>query len=156
MRVSEVLCRPVVSCTEETSLASAARLMADNDCGILPVLRSARLVGVVTDRDVCVAIGRQKRPASEIPVREIMSTDVVAATTTDEVQTALARMGGRQVRRLPVVDPHGALEGVVSLDDLVLRVEAPTPRGPPPPLTDRDLVNTFRSICARRLLRIPA
>jgi CBS domain-containing protein len=156
MRVREVMCRPVVSCAEETSLVSAARRMSENDCGILPVLRAGRVVGVLTDRDICMAIGRMTRPASDILVREIMSTDVVLAATTDEVETVLARMGGRQVRRLPVVDPHGALQGIVSLDDLVLHVEPATPTGPPPPLADRDIVAALRQICGRRRLQKPA
>ncbi len=104
MRVGEVACRPVASCTEETSLSSAARLMGENDCGALPVLRAGRIVAIVTDRDICLAVGKKRRSPGEIPVKEVMTTDVAACETTDEVSAALATMARRQVRRLPVLD----------------------------------------------------
>ncbi len=156
MRVSDVMCRPVVSCTPETSLSSAARMMGENDCGALPVLRGKTVVGMVTDRDICVAIGKRKKAASETTVREIFSPGVVTCSTSDDVRSALATMASRHVRRLPVLDADGALQGIVSLDDLMLRAEEPRPTGAPPDLSHGDVVTAFRSICGKRPLRKPA
>lgn len=153
MKVSEVACRPVASCTEETSLSSAARLMGENDCGVLPVLRAGKVVGILTDRDICMAIAKAKPTPAETPVKEVMTMNVATCHTTDEIGAALATMAKRQVRRLPVLEPKGPLFGILSLDDLVLRAEEPTPGGAPPPISYRDLTLAFRSIVGKRPLR---
>jgi CBS domain-containing protein len=153
MKVSEVACRPVASCTDETSLSSAARVMGENDCGALPVLRDGRIVGILTDRDICMAIGKGKLLPAETPVKEVMSMNVATCLTTDDVGSALAIMTRRQVRRLPVLDPKGPLYGIVSLDDLILRAEESTPGGEPPPIAYRDLILALRGIVGKRPLR---
>ena len=153
MKVADVMSRPITSCTENTSVASAGRLMGENDCGFLPVLRGGTMVGVVTDRDICVAISRKRRSAWELPVREIMSKDVAACVLTDSVGSALSTMAQRQVRRLPVLDPKGTLAGILSLDDLILRAEEQSPTGAPPWLTFGDVVRALRRIVGSRPLR---
>ena len=152
MKVKEVLCRPVSTCTEDTTLAAAARLMEENDCGVLPVVRASRVVGVITDRDVCVAVGRRRDPR-EVPVREVMTTDVALCDTNDDIGQALTVMARRRVRRLPAVDAHGALEGIVSVDDIVLRAEEPDPSREAPAISNRDVVTTLRAICGSRRVR---
>ncbi len=153
MKVSEVACRPVASCTEETSLSSAARIMAEGDCGVLPVMRAERLVGILTDRDICMSIAKTRHSPAETLVKEVMTKNVATCETTDEILAALATMARRQVRRLPVLEPQGPLFGILSLDDIVLRAEEPMPGGPPPPISYRDLALAFRSIVGRRPLR---
>ncbi len=153
MKVSEIACRPVASCTEETSLSSAARLMGDNDCGVLPVLRAGKLVGIVTDRDICMAIAKAHSSPGETPIKEVMTMNVATCQTTDDVSAALSTMSRRQVRRLPVLDPEGPLFGILSLDDIVLRAEEMLPGGPPPPISHRDVALAFRNIVGKRPLR---
>ena len=155
MRVQDVMCRPVVSCTEETSLASAARSMAQNDCGVLPVLRGGRIVGMLSDRDVCLAAGRGKSMV-DTTAKTAMQENVVACEVNEELRSALEKMATRQVRRLPVLDAKGKLVGIVSLDDLALWAEEPAPAAAPPALSCRDLANAFRQIVAKRPLRKPA
>jgi CBS domain-containing protein len=128
-------------------------MMGENDCGFLPVLRAGRIVGVVTDRDICVAIGKKRRSPSELLVREIMTRDVAACATTDAVGSALSTMAQRHVRRLPVLDSRGALAGILSLDDLVLRAEEQAPTGEPPLLSFGDVVRALRRIVGSRPLR---
>ena len=152
MKVLEVLCRPVSTCTEDTTLAAAARLMEENDCGVLPVVRASRLVGVVTDRDVCVAVGRKRNP-QEVPVRDVMTKDVAVCGVGDDVRQALAVMANRRVRRLPAVDARGNLEGIVSIDDVVIRAEEPDPSRERPAISCRDVVTTLRAICGSRRVR---
>ncbi len=151
MRVRELMCRPVSSCSQETSLAAAARLMGENDCGVLPVMREGRIAGVVTDRDVCLAIAR--KAAAETTVREVMTTNVATCGVNSEVPETLAIMASRRVRRLPVVDERGALIGVVSMDDIILRAEEPDPSRRPPPVTHREAVETLQRIYGSRHVR---
>jgi CBS domain-containing protein len=149
MRVSEVMCRPVSVCTEETSLASAAQLMGESDCGVLPVVRSGRLVGILTDRDVCLAVGAQWHSGAT-PVREIMNQEVHTCKATDDLPSALAAMAKHRVRRLPVLDEHGALKGILIIDDLVLRAEEPDPSRRPAPVSYREVVGTLQRIYGSR------
>ena len=151
MRVNELMCRPVASCTEETTLAAAARRMEENDCGVLPVLRDGRIVGVVTDRDVCLAVAR--KAASQTPVREAMTADVAKCGVNDDIRDALAVMAKRQVRRLPVVDDRGGVAGLLSMDDIILRAEEPDPSRRPPAVTYREAVATLQHICGSRRVR---
>jgi CBS domain-containing protein len=151
MKIGDVMCRPVASCVEETVLSAAARLMFKNDCGALPVLRAGRVVGMVTDRDICLAIAKEKHP-DEATVGKTMSRMVATVQEDDDVHTALQTMANCRVRRLPVQDARGRLRGIVSLDDLVIRAEEPTPIGPVA-LSYHDVFETFRSICGRRPIR---
>jgi CBS domain-containing protein len=153
MRVQDAMCQPVSSCSEEMSLAAAARIMGENDCGILPVVKEGRVVGVVTDRDVCLAIGRTRRSPDETPVREIMTPKVATCATTDEIHSALAVMSARQVRRLPVLDAKGTLKGVLSMDDIVLRAEEADPSRQPPAVSCRSVVAAMRNIYGSRRLQ---
>jgi CBS domain-containing protein len=151
MKVHEVMCRPVSYCSPETSLAAAARLMEENDCGALPVMQEGRIAGVVTDRDVCLAVAR--KAAADTTVRQVMSANVATCGVNDEIPGALAIMASRQVRRLPVVDERGGLAGVVSMDDIILRAEEPDPSRRPPPVTHREAVETLQRIYSSRHVR---
>ena len=151
MRINELMCRPVATCTEETNLAAAARLMEGNDCGVLPVLRGGRIVGVITDRDVCLAVAR--KAAAQTPVREAMSADVASCGVNDDVRDALAVMANRQVRRLPVVDERGGVAGVLSMDDIILRAEEPDPSRRAPGVTTREAVAALQRIYGSRHIR---
>jgi CBS-domain-containing membrane protein len=152
MKVAEIMCRPVETCTEETGLAAAARTMAEHDCGILPVVANGRLSGVVTDRDICVALGTRGRPVSDLCVRDVMSHHPVSCRTTDDVATALQSMAARLVRRLPVTDPAGDLVGIVSLDDVALRSEPVSPGKRIEGVGEDQFIRTFRMIVGRRKL----
>jgi len=153
MKVIEVMCRPVASCTEETSLQPAARRMADNDCGALPVVSPrGGVVGMITDRDVCLAVGALSRHPADILVRDVMTRDVALCHTDDDVHDALTVMANRHVRRLPVLDAAGVLQGVLSTDDLVLRAEAPDPSHATA-LSSRDVFETLRTIYGSRRVR---
>lgn len=153
MKVADLMCRPVASTTEETSVANAARRMEESDCGVLPVLRNGTIVGIVTDRDICLSLGRLTRHPKDILVREIMTRDVGLCRTDDDVHDALATMARRQVRRLPVTDAGGRLEGILSADDVVLRAEERDPSRVPA-LSCRDALETLRAIYGSRHVRV--
>lgn len=121
MRVLDVARFEPRSIAADAHLARAANLMADVGCGFLPVLGpEGRVVGVLTDRDIALAVGaRDKRP-SEILVRDVMNAVLFTATPEQELVDALATMRDGKVRRLVVVDADFRLLGVLSLDDVVL------------------------------------
>jgi CBS domain-containing protein len=124
MEVRRIMTSNVAACSPDTNLSAAASLMWQYDCGVIPVIDwNRKVVGVITDRDICMAAAMSNRPASQIAVSEVISGEVFACAPEDEVGEALATMQRRQVLRLPVVDKDGALQGILSMNDIVLRAE---------------------------------
>jgi CBS domain-containing protein len=119
MRVRDIMSKPVITCAPHDTLADAAGLMWDNECGALPVVEHGRLVGIITDRDVCMAAYNEGRLLVDIPVQRAMAAELVAKCKPGDTVTHAERlMSAHQVRRLPVVDEDGAAVGLLSLDDL--------------------------------------
>lgn len=119
MRVSKLMHRDVKTCSPDDSLDQVARLLWDHDVGVIPVVSGARTVGMITDRDVCMAAYTQGRPLRELTVAAAMSKELFSVQPQDSVEDALGLMRDRQVRRLPVVDDAGALQGVLTINDIV-------------------------------------
>lgn len=119
-KVSELMTKSVNRCGVHQNLAEAAHVMWDGDCGFVPVvdLERGTLVGVVTDRDACMAAAIQGRSLSQIPVVDVMSKNVATIGADDSLERAVETMGEHQLRRLPVVDAEGVLVGVLSMNDL--------------------------------------
>jgi len=121
MLIKEVMTASPTCCQPGDKLDSVARLMLDRDCGEIPVCDGARLVGVITDRDiVCRAIAVGKSPVA-VPVSDVMTSDVYTIGQDDELEDALELMETKLVRRLPVVDFNGRIVGIVSEADLVAK-----------------------------------
>lgn len=122
MRVEQLMTRTVKTCTPTDSLERAAGIMWDYDCGALPVVagdeEGGRVVGMLTDRDVCMAAYTQGRALREIPVASAMSQRLCTCRATDAVGVALKVMETNQLHRLPVVDGGDRLIGLLSLADL--------------------------------------
>lgn len=120
MRVEQLMAKEVATCSPDETLHQAVRLMWERDCGFVPVVESAerRVVGVVTDRDACMAAYTRGHPLAEIRVRDVMSTRVRACKPSDDLAAAEDVMREAKVHRLPVVDEAGQLIGVLSLADL--------------------------------------
>lgn len=123
MKVRELMTRDVAVVGPDASGGDAARLMWDRDCGIIPVINplSKQLLGVVTDRDLCMASFLQGRALHDIPVSTVMSREVVSVNGQQEATAAHELMRRHQYRRLVVVDAEGRLEGVLSINDLARR-----------------------------------
>jgi IMP dehydrogenase len=122
MKVRDIMTEPPLTCTPETSLAVAARLMGEADYGTLPVIDSrGQLAGIITDRDICLALASTNRNALHVAVHEVMTRKVFSALIDDDVRSALATMKGAVVRRLPVRDEFGRLKGMLSIEDIVVR-----------------------------------
>ena len=121
MKVQEIMTTAPETCRAATNLAVAVERLWNADCGVLPVTdEDARLTGIITDRDICIALGTRNRPASAVRVDEVMRRPVEACRADEDVNVALGRMKDRRVRRLPVLDDRGRLVGMLSLNDVVL------------------------------------
>ncbi len=123
MNVGEICSRTVAFVTEEMSLKQAANLMRSEHVGSLVVVRevpAGRMVqGILTDRDIAiVAVARDFDPQT-LRAADVMSPDVVTVNPTDSIYDTLATMRQKGVRRIPVVNPEGILEGIVSMDDIL-------------------------------------
>ena len=146
MKVRDVMMGTPAYCHSETNLGSAIELLWDRDCGILPIVDAQKkVIGVVTDRDLCVAMGTRGRLPGQITVGEVGAKQVFSCRGEDNIHAALQTMAEHRIRRLPVVDKDGVLEGVLSMDNVVLHAESPS-RGYKPELSDHDIVNTLRQI----------
>lgn len=120
MKVSKLMTADPVACGPEDSDGHAASLMWKSDCGVLPVVYgSRRVVGMITDRDLCMAGLSRGRPLGALRVADAMSREVQSCRAGDTVRSARKRMTAHHVRRLPVVDKEGKLVGVLSFIDLV-------------------------------------
>jgi len=118
IRVEDAMTKAVRSCREDESLSCAARLMWDHDIGAVPVLGSdGKLVGIVTDRDLCMAAYFSGERMSSIPVGRVMSKVVFTVEPGQSVEVAEDLMREKQVRRLPVID-GGQVVGMITLGDL--------------------------------------
>lgn len=119
MQTRDIMTENPACCAPETNIEDVAKLMADNDCGEIPVLdEQSRPVGVVTDRDIaCRAVAQGKDP-QRTAARDVMSSPVVTATPDTSVEDCCAQMEQNQIRRMPVVDESGACCGMVSQADV--------------------------------------
>jgi CBS domain-containing protein len=147
MKVRDLMTGNVQSCRPETNLSSAAAIMWDADCGVLPVVdEDSRVFGLITDRDIAMAAATRGRHPSEIAVREVISGHVCAVSPDEDIQSALKAMRQSKVRRLPVTDNDGILQGILSLNDIVLRAEEARTSD----ITYEEVMNTYKAICEHR------
>jgi signal-transduction protein with cAMP-binding, CBS, and nucleotidyltransferase domain len=113
---------PAVTCTPTATVGDAARLMASRNVGCVIVIDAVgEVAGIVTDRDITVR-GVAEGRSADIPVQEVMTRNVATVDPTVDAADAAATMMKRRVRRLPVVDIHGHVHGLVALDDLIRNV----------------------------------
>jgi CBS domain-containing protein len=142
MRVKNLMTSAPRTCTRSTNAAEAAALMLDADCGILPVVDDAgKLVGVVTDRDMYIALATRNVLAKQLTVGDVARGDVVTCGPDDDVQSALATMKQHHIRRLPVEGFGGTVAGIISMNDILL---AAGKKG----VGNAEVVGTLQSICA--------
>jgi len=120
MKARDLMTREPRNCEPDHDLRCALRIMKDEDCGIVPVTRGngeARVVGVITDRDIALHLGRVDSKPSSVRVQDVMKTDIVSCSPGDHAHDVSRRMQQAQVRRVLVVD-GGRLVGVISTADL--------------------------------------
>lgn len=146
MKVKDVMTPDAKAIWLTESLAEAAQMMWDNDCGIVPVIKDGRkVIGLITDRDICMAMAMRDMNPSSVSVEEVMTGEVYSVNAEDDIKHALQAMQEHKVRRLPVLNAEGELEGILSMNDVVLNATASA--GPNGRIRYSDIVKTFRAIC---------
>jgi CBS domain-containing protein len=146
MKVKDAMMRTPASCDATTNLGAAVEILWNRNCGILPVVNAqGKVVGVVTDRDLCIALGTRNRLPSEVTVGQVVSGEVFACKPDDEIRDALNTMARKKVRRLPVINEAGQLEGILSMDDVVLHSE-PGVASKACELSSDTVVNTLKQL----------
>ena len=123
MQIREVMTDRVQQCGPEANLAAVIEIMGNNDCDELLIVEDGRLVGVVTQRDICLAPGTRNCAARDVVVRDVGITVVQTCDPGDDIYVAMDFMRTTRVRIVPVVDKKGMLQGSVTLSDLVHRIE---------------------------------
>jgi CBS domain-containing protein len=129
MRIRHVMTKDPTCCVPSDTAQKAARIMRDEDAGIVPVIeneQSQHIVGVVTDRDLCMNVVAEGRDPRAVLVEECMTTAVVTCTPNDSIEKATELMRENQIRRIPVVNEQRVLQGIVSMADVVGRGEIKT------------------------------
>jgi CBS domain-containing protein len=152
VRCRDIMTRDVTVATRDATLEEVARMMRDEDTGVIPVVErevggpppspgeeatpaappqrvreraggNGRLVGLITDRDIVVRALAEGRDARSTRAEEIMTAEVHAAHPNDRVIDAIRKMGDKQVRRIPIVDREGVLRGIISMADVALETD---------------------------------
>lgn len=125
VRCSEIMTKSVSTVTPEMSLYEVAKRMKDGDIGVLPVVEgeTGKLVGIITDRDIVVRVVAEEKLVRETKVSEVMTAEVFTLKPDDFAFNAARIMGEKQVRRIPIVDDAGVLQGIVSIADIALEME---------------------------------
>jgi CBS domain-containing protein len=145
MKVREIMTERPQACGPETNLATAVEIMWRNDCGAVAVVENGKLRGIITDRDICIALGTRNWSASDIAVKDVASYGLHTCGPNDNVSTALAIMRRARVRRLPVVDVEGTLEGIVTLTDILLSADSK-----PSAIDYGEVISTIKTVSEHR------
>lgn len=149
MQVGELAPKYVASCRLETSLVEAARLLWEHNCGILPVVdASFHLEGVLTDRDICMALATHREAVHALCAKDVMSAPVQWVGAYATVSQALKLMRRHHLRRLPVASVEGVLEGMLSLDDIIMATP-PELEGTPERPGMNQLLPVLQALCTR-------
>jgi CBS domain-containing protein len=125
IKCREIMSNNVSTAKRDATLQDVAKLLRDNDIGILPIVEDGtnKLVGLVTDRDIVVRAVADGKSVISTNVGDVMTTELFSAKPDDFVFEAVRTMGDKQVRRVPIVDDEGILQGIVSMADVVLEME---------------------------------
>ena len=146
MKVKEVMTPNATAIWLTESLADAAKLMWENDCGVLPIIKDGRkVIGMITDRDICIAAATRAKTPAELHARDVITGNGVhAVRPDDDVRVALRTMRKHRVRRLPVVDQQQRLSGILSINDLAINTSSNVAGSVPA----QEFLETLQAICA--------
>ncbi len=151
MKIADIMKRDVEICGSDDSVATAASRMWDGDLGCVPVVaENGRVVGMVTDRDICMPALTRGRPLHEIPVTRAMSKEIFSCAPNATLIEAQEIMRAGHVRRLPVIDSDFCLVGIVSLGDLA-HLAGHQIGCKNPDVSAQEVVATLTAVCEPRL-----
>jgi predicted transcriptional regulator len=108
-------------CSTEDSLMKCAEIMLRRDCGVVPVVdEESRVVGMLTDRDLCLSIVARNRKASDVKAKDLIRGEAIVCAADDKIESALKKLRKNQIKRLAVSGTNGELVGIVSVSDVLL------------------------------------
>lgn len=143
MKIREMMSTPAVTCRVSDCLNTAAQRMWENDCGAVPVTDDeGKLVGIVTDRDICMAAYTRGATLHSIAVSDAMASNVFSCQADDSLDAVEQLMSAHQIRRVPVVDRDNHPIGIVSLNDIARSAASSRKKNG----LDRELVQTLAAI----------
>ncbi len=151
MKVKDLMSSRVKCSAAFETLKTAAQTMWDNDIGCVPVVdNGGRAIGMLTDRDVCMAAYLQNLPLSAALVTSAMSRELFTCAPDDEIAAAERLMREKQVHRLPVVDTQGRPIGILSLNDIAREGEREAEAKKAREVTDAEIARVMAAVCAPR------
>lgn len=156
MKVRDLMVRDVKCCATYSTLNSAAQTMWENDVGCVPIVEDGRVVGMLTDRDICMASYIQGVSLKEAPVTSAMSKQVFSCKPEEDIAAAERLMREKQVRRLPVIDAEGRLAGIISLNDIAREASREVEMKKEREVSDAEIARVMAAVCAPRHLVIQA
>ena len=123
MKVKDAMKTDVGACSTEDSLMKAADVMRLRDCGVVPIIDDEKnVVGMLTDRDICLAIVARNRKASDVKTKDLLKNEAITCLADDDLESALRKMRKYQIKRLAVVDKDAKLVGMLTISDILLSV----------------------------------
>ena len=121
MKVQEIMTTAVECCLPSDNARKAAEFMREADAGVVPVIagqNDPKVIGIVTDRDLCMDVVAPGRHPNDVRVEECMTRQLVLCHPDDEIERAADLMAAKQIRRRPVVDEKGGILGIGALSDV--------------------------------------
>jgi len=118
MRIKDVMSNEIACVDTKSTAVDAARKMRDQNTGTVIVVDGNDVKGLVTDRQIAVKTVADMKDPKSVPVKDIMTKNIIGCRENDDIFDALKTMGQNKIRRLPVVDDNAQLVGVVSLSDI--------------------------------------
>ncbi len=153
MNIQELMTKPAITCRPGDTLNTAARLMWEHDCGALPIVNDEdQLVGLITDRDICMSAYTEGSPLLAIPVSHAMAKVVFSCHANDSLEEAERLMSEKQIRRIPIVDDDDRPIGILSLNDVVRYAASPAQHE----TLDHEVTQTMAAIGQPRVEAQPA
>lgn len=147
MQVKDIMTSDVTFCGTNATLTDVAMAMWNKDCGSIPVVnQDKKVVGIITDRDICMAVATRNARASEIVSSDLIGGLLRVCSPEDDIETALEIMAHAQLRRLPVVDKDGTLCGILSISDAIKKC-AKDDKKNKKRVSRKSVLKTLRAIC---------
>jgi len=151
MKAKDLMTTDVKSCREYTTLNTAVQMMWDHDIGCVPIVdRDNRVIGMLTDRDVCMSAYLQRVSLTGASVTSAMSKDVFSCSPEDDLTSVERIMRERQIHRVPVIDAQGCLAGIVSLNDIAREATRESQMKQPREVSEAEITFTLASVSAPR------
>lgn len=148
MYIRDLMTREVTTCRADTNAEDAALMMWNNDCGSVPVVdESGKAIGMITDRDICMAVALQRKSPSDIPVRDFMSNELFSCHPEHDIRHAMKTMASQKIKRLAITNGSGQVEGILSIDDIVACAERGARGIRTPDLSFDDTMATLKAVC---------